>query len=167
MNDVSPFKVDGWTVFKTLLSSAAGWPVWTALSIGVILIGVGCVVDVRLMVVGLMICMAFVPCIAVFLYFSYTLSPEMVGNMIPHTVERTDSGFILRIWRREDMDEDTDEDDKKQRWVESTVIPLSRSNIVECKTSYEYELFFFKDSDMRILYVPRFKEYENIKEYQP
>ena len=89
MIESQPFKVDGWTVFKTLLSSSSGWPFWTALTIGLILLVAGGFVDVRIMVVGIMVCVAVVPCIGVFLYFSNTLSPQIVVNMIPHTVDRT------------------------------------------------------------------------------
>ncbi len=155
MNDPQPFKVDGWTVFTTLLSSAAGWPVWAVLSCGIIFVGVGCFADVRLVIVGLMICVAVVPGIALFIYFGHTLSPRMVGNMLPHTLERTDGGFLLRVWRQEESEEEQDDKDKGDvRWVESSVIALSDSKIVRKKTTVAYELFYFKDSPLKILYVP-------------
>ena len=159
MSHSQPFKVDGWTVFRTLLTSTGAWPIWTAVASGVFLIIFGCIYDLRYLAAGLMITVAVVPGISAILYFSHTLSPYVVGNMIPHTVERTKGGYLLRILRHEDIEEgNTCEDEKEERWVESSVISLSDTKIVERKTYDEYELFYYKDSSLKILYVPRLKK---------
>ncbi len=156
MNDFQPFKVDGWTVFTTLLSSPAGWPVWAILALGFVLVVVGCLADARLIIVGLMICIALAPGVAAYIYFGHTLSPQIVSNMLPHTLERTDGGFLLRVWRPEESEEEQADEEKGDcQWVESSVITLSDSKIVRKKTTVAYELFYFKDSPLKILYVPR------------
>lgn len=167
MNELQPFKVDGWTVFKTLLSSANGWPVWTAFVLGLILIASGCFTDVRYLVAGLMITVAVIPGIAALMYFSHTLSPQIVANLIPHTIERTNEGYILRLWLIEATEEDdTEENDKEKQWVEKSAIMLSDAKIEKREISFEYELLYFKDSPLKILYLPRLNN-ENIKEHQP
>lgn len=155
MDSEEPFSVAGSVAVKAILfSPSCGWPLWTLLGIGLALVAAGCVHDMRLMVLGLMICVAFTPCLAVFMYFSYTMSPGIVQNFIPHTLERCDGGFLVRVWHMSAGEEEEEE----RKWVESGSFRLYDSDIVDRKTSFEYETLYFKDSRMKILYVPRFRK---------
>ncbi|MDE6290608.1 MAG: hypothetical protein K2M16_03665, partial [Muribaculaceae bacterium] len=166
MDTVDPFSVDRGVVLKTLLfSPSCGWPVWATLSIGLLLIGVGCLYDVRYLVLGLMICVAVIPGIVAFIYFSHTLAREMVPNLLPHTLERCEDGFLIRIWCRRESEGESDEDPKDKPevespgevcWKQSGLISLFDQKIVDRKTTAGYDVFYFKDSPMKILYVPRY-----------
>lgn len=149
----NPFTVDRGTVFKTLLlSSATGWPIWSALCVGLFLIVVGGIFDIRWLVIGLMIWLAVIPAIAVFIFFSNALAPEIVANLLPHTLVRNEDGYDLLTFRHVDDEEDPE---SEVSWEQSGSISLSDSNILKKKTTFEYEILFFKDSPMRILYIPR------------
>lgn len=148
-----PFRVERSTVLKDLiLIPSSGWPVWVVMGIGLAVIMVGCFFDIRFMVLGLMICVSVVPALVAFIYFSHTLSPDMVANLLPHTLERCTDGYLLRIWRRNDED-DSDDD---VNWMESGRIRLYDADVVATRSSFEYERLFFKNSLMKILYVPKF-----------
>ena len=152
MESGEPFSVAGSVAVKTVLvSPAIGWPVWTVFGAGLVLVSAGCVLDTAFLVLGLMICVALTPCVAVFMYFSYTMSPGIVQNFIPHTLERCDDGFIVRIWHRA-AGEDGEEE---MTWMESGSFKLFDSDIVDRKTSFEYETLYYDRSRMKILYVPR------------
>ena len=156
MEATEPFTVERSAVARTLLSKrAVGWPLWSAVTAGLLLTASGCLWDLRLTVLGLMVCVAVAPSVAALIYFSRTLAPDMVANLLPHTLERQDGGYLLRLWRRPDPEVP---EEAGMDWMESGCISLSDSNIVERKTSGEYEMLFYKDSGMKILYVPRFKK---------
>ena len=77
----------------------------------------------------------------------------MVANLLPHTLERRPDGYMLRLWRRPDPDEDAE---GRADWMETGSIMLYDRDIIASKSSFDYEMLFFKDSLMKILYVPRF-----------
>ncbi|MDE6510699.1 MAG: hypothetical protein K2L00_01200 [Muribaculaceae bacterium] len=155
MRDTEPYKTKTGVILRgLLLTPSGGWPAWSVTAAGLSLMSIGSFVDVRWFVVGLMLCVAVVPCVVAFTYFSHVLEPGIVPNMIPHTLERLDNGYILRTWRRADQ-EDGEEADE---WVETGTVRLEDANITSRKTSFEYETLYFKDSRMKILYVPRFKK---------
>lgn len=154
MQALQPFSVDRLEFLKTLmLSPRIGWPVWTAVCVGAVCMAIGIFLDLRLLVVGLMACVAVAPMLAAFIYFNHSLAPDMVPNLIPHTLERIPEGYLLRTWRAIEQDGETDED---ARWEESGSFRLLDSMIVKRKSTYSYEILFFNASPMRILYVPRF-----------
>ena len=154
MDTGQPFTVDRMAVGKhILLRPSASWPVWMVLCAGILISVAGCVSDVRLLMVGLMLCVAVAPAVAVFIYFSHTLSPDMVANLLPHTLERRPDGYMLRLWRRPDTDDDSE---GSPDWMETGSIMLYDRDIIASKSSFDYEMLFFKDSLMKILYVPRF-----------
>ena len=164
MEITEPFTVSRSAVLRHLVTTPSViWPAWIAMSGGLILTGIGCFGDVRLIVVGLMIWVAVVPSIVALIYFYHSLSPALVPNLLPHTLERYPAGYILRIWR---VNEPADTAPDERSWTESATIRLFDSNIVKKKKSFEYEMLFFKDSGLNILYVPRYWN-ENTKKYQP
>lgn len=153
MDVTRPFSVGRGIVLKNMiLLPSTGWPVWVALFAGLVLAVFGCFFDVRFLIMGLMVCVAVVPVITGFLYFSYSLSPAIVANLLPHTLERCPDGFLLRIWCRSDQDDGSEEE---PGWRESGSIMLYDSKIVDTKTSFEFDMLFFKDSLLDILFVPR------------
>ena len=156
MDAVEPFSVERSAVCKTmLLTPSTGWPMWGVTGAGVLLMAVGFLADVRCLVLGLMMCLAVTPCVAAFIFFSFTLAPEMVVNLLPHTLERVPDGYVIRIWRRADAE---DAGEREGEWVEAGSFALADRDIVGRKRTWEYEMLYFKDSRMKILYVPRFKK---------
>ena len=100
-----------------------------------------------------MVCVAVTPSILVLIYFFHSLSPAVVPNLLPHTIERKADGYLVQIWRLIDSEEDLQ---PGQNWKESESIRLFDCNIVNKKYSFDYEMLFFKDSRLNILYVPRY-----------
>lgn len=149
-----PFTVDRSAVLKHLmLLPSDGWPVWLAVIAGISLCVVGFIIDLRLLALGLMLCVAVAPAIGVFIYFSHTLSPDIVANLLPHTLERRPDGYRLRVWRRPDQEDDSE---SGADWIETASFMLYDRDIIASKSSFDYEMLFFKDSLLKILYVPRF-----------
>lgn len=153
--DPQPFRVDRSELFKeALLSPGSGWPLWTVVAVGIVLVLAGAMSDVRVLAVGLMVCVAVAPGLGAIICLSHSLAPDRVANVIPHTLERTPDGYLLRIWRKEEEAEEGA--DPGCRWVENGEVTLRDENIVERKTTFRYDVFYFKDSRLKILYVPRF-----------
>lgn len=153
MQASQPFTVGRDTIFKTLISTpSSGWTIWIVLLIGIMFIAVGCFVDIRWLIIGMLICLAVVPALAFFIYFAYVLASDMVANVVHHTVERQSDGYVLRIFRKVD----DESGDAESAWIESQRLSIFDSNIVKVKTTNEYEIVFLKDSPLSILYVPRY-----------
>ncbi len=147
------FAVSRNTIFKTLLSNpSTGWMLWLALLIGLAVTVYGCFADVRCLILGLIICLSVVPSMAFFIFVNYMFATEMVANLLDHTVERHNKGYLVRIYRPVNPDEQVEED---KTWIECGRFTLFDSNIVKQKTTSEYEVLFYKDSPLSILYVPR------------
>lgn len=153
MNPPEPFSVSRNAVLKTLLETPSkSWQIWCAGGIGIILTIIGCFGDIRYIVLGLMICVAVVPAIVAILYFSYSLSPQIVANLLPHTIEIIPDGFLLRIWKKKDPEDDTEE---TPGWLESSSIRLSSSDIIATKSTLEYKIILFSHySPIHLLYLP-------------
>ena len=151
---IEPFTVGKSAILKhILITPALSWSVWVALTIGLILIVAGFFFDIRLIALGLMMSAVVVPSMLALIYFYHSLSPAVVPNLLPHTLERRLDGYILHIWRQNESDEDSGD---LPAWTESDTIRLFDSNIVTKKSTFEYDMLFFKDSRMNILYVPRY-----------
>ncbi len=164
MNPPEPFTVNRSAVVKTLLATPSkSWQIWCASGIGIILIIIGCFSDLRFIVLGLMICVAIVPAIVAFLYFSYSLSPQIVPNLLPHTVDFLPDGYLIRIWKKEEPEADTEEEpEAPQKWIESSAISLSSSDIIATKSTFDYKILFFSlSSPLRILYLPKTSQLHN------
>ncbi len=153
MTSTEPFSVSRPSVLEMLLKTPSkSWQIWCIGGIGIALIIMGCFGDVRLLVLGLMICIAIVPAILVFLYFSYSLSPKIVPNLIPHTIENLPDGYLLRIWKQENPEE---ESETSPKWIESTSIRLYSSDIITIKNNIDYKILFFSPtSPLTILFLP-------------
>lgn len=154
MENLQPFTVSRSTIFKTLiLSPSTGWLLWIVLAIGLGLIIIGCIVDLRYLILGLIVCLTMLPTMAFFLFVNYMFASEMVANLLHHTVERRDHGYLLRIFRPADQ---SDPIEAGKTWIESGRLTFFDSNVVRIKTTAEYEVVFLKNSPLSILYVPRY-----------
>lgn len=153
MTSSEPFSVSRSAVLETLLKTPSkSWQIWCIGGIGIALIIMGCFGDLRFLVLGLMICVAVVPAIVAFFYFSYSLSPQIVANLLPHTIEALPDGYLLRIWKKEDPEDDNEE---TPRWIESSDIHLYSSDIIATKTNIDYKILFFSPSSpLSILFLP-------------
>ncbi|MDE5870566.1 MAG: hypothetical protein K2H22_01265 [Muribaculaceae bacterium] len=141
------------TIFKTLvLTPSIGWILWLVLLIGLFLTALGCFVDMRYLLLGLIVCLTVLPTMAFFIFVNYMFASEMVANLLNHTVERRSNGYLLRIYRPANQDDPLE---NGKTWIESGRLTFFDSNVVRTKTTSEYEVVFLKDSPLSILYVPR------------
>ena len=153
METSQPFTVSRNTIFKTLiLTPSTGWSIWVVFLIGVILTAIGCFVDLRYLILGLIVILTVIPAMAFFLFVNYMFATEMVANLLHHSVERKPNGYVVHIFRPADPEEPFEKD---KTWIENGRLTLLDSNVVKTKTTAEYEVVFFKDSPLGILYVPR------------
>lgn len=156
METPQPFSVSRNTIFLTLiLNPRTGWLLWIVFAIGLSLIVAGCFLDLSYIILGLIVCLSMLPAMAFFIFVNYMFASDMVANLLNHTVERRDNGYLLRIFRPA---EQNDPIEKGKEWIESGRLTFFDSNIVKKKMTSEYEVIFLKDSPLTILYVPRYKE---------
>lgn len=153
MENPQPFTVSRTTIFKTiLLNPTSGWPIWVALAVGITLTCIGCFNDVRWLILGLIICLSVIPSMLFYIFIKYMFATEMVANLLNHTLERRQDGYLLHIFRPADQN---DPIEKGKTWIESGRLTLFDANVIGRKTTYEYEVIFYKDAPLSILYVPR------------
>ena len=154
MESSQPFTVSRSTVFMTLITTpSTGWSIWLAFFVGIVFIGIGCFVDIRWLILGLIVCLTVIPALAFFLFVNYMFATEMVANLLHHTVERRSNGYMVHIFRPADQ---TDPIEKGKTWIENGRLTLFDANVVKTKLTPEYEVIFFKDAPLGILYVPRY-----------
>ncbi len=152
METSQPFTVSRNTIFKTLiLTPSTGWPIWIVFFIGLVLTTIGCFVDLRYLILGLIVILSVIPAMAFFLFVNYMFASEMVANLLNHTVERRPNGYIIHIFRPADQN---DPIERGKRWIESGRLTMFDSNVVKIKSTCNYEVVFFKDSPLTILYKP-------------
>ena len=152
METSHPFTVKRGTIFLSLLMSPSiGWPLWCVSLIGLFLIAVGCLCDIRYLILGLIVCLTVFPTMAFFIFVRHMFSTEMVANLLHHSVERRPSGYLVRIYRPAEPGEPIE---AGKEWIENGRLTLFNSNVVKTKTTSEYEIIFFKDSPLEILYIP-------------
>lgn len=154
MEKTQPFTVSRNTIFWTFLTNpSTGLFIWIVLLIGLIFIGIGCFMDIRYLILGLIICLTALPAMAFFAFVNYMFASEMVANLLNHTVERHNNGYLLRIYRPANQDEPIE---AGKNWIESGRFSLFDSNIIKKKFSNKYEIIFFRDSPLSVLFLPRY-----------
>ena len=154
METSQPFTVSRNTIFKTLVCTpSTGWSIWIVSLIGIILIAVGCFVDLRYLILGLIVILTVIPTMAFFLFVNYMFASEMVANLLHHSVEIQQDRYVVHIFRPANPEEPFEKD---KTWIESGRFSLLESNIVKRKSTAQYDVIFFKDSPLGILYIPRF-----------
>lgn len=154
METSQPFTVSRNTIFKSLVfSPSIGWPLWAVLFIGLILTALGCFYDINYIILALIVCLTVLPAMAFFLFVKYMFATEMVANLIHHTIERHANSYVVHILRPA---EQSDPLEKGKEWIETGRLTLFDSNIIRRKTTSEYEVLYYKDSLLDILYIPRY-----------
>ncbi len=138
----------------TLISSpSTGWPLWAVFLIGLVFILIGCFVDIRYLILGLIVILTVIPGMAFFIFANYMFASEMVANLLNHTVERRPNGYTIHIFRPADQNEPIE---RGKTWIESGRLTLFDSNVVKTKMTSRYEVVFFKESPLSTLYIPRY-----------
>lgn len=144
MDRLDFFKVSGREMFWNLLTTpSASWHIWTLAIVGVSVFVFGCLFDVRIMVLGLLICSSMVPPVVMYMYFSHVLDTYMIANVLNHTVERCSDGYRVRIYREVD-----------DAWVEAAAMTVLDSKIAGCRNRGAYSVLYLEDSPIKVLYVP-------------
>lgn len=152
MENPQPFTISRTTIFKTLVfTPSTGWSIWIVFLIGLLLLAVGCFYDIRYMIIGLIVILSVIPAMAFFLFVNYMFATEMVANLLHHTVERRPNGYVIHIFRPADQNEPIE---RGKTWIESGRLTLFDSNVAKTQYDSKYEVLFFKDSPLSILYIP-------------
>lgn len=154
MKPSQPFTVSRNTIFRALIfTPSMGWPIWIVCLIGIILIVIGCFIDIRYLILGLIVVLTIIPTMTFFLFVKYMFATEIVANLLHHTVERKPNGYIVHIFRPANPEDPIEKD---KIWIENGKLSLFDSNVIRKKTTFEYDVVFFKDSPLGILYIPRY-----------
>lgn len=154
METPQPFTVSRNTIFKTLiLTPSTAWILWMVVAIGIALIVIGSIADIRCLILGLIVCLTMAPTIAFFIFVNFMFASEMVANLLNHTVERRPGSYVLHIYRPANED---DPIEAGKTWIESGRLTLFDYNIIRIKSNSKYDVIFFKDSPLSILYVPKY-----------
>lgn len=140
-------------IYYLLSSPAISWPLWLTLGLGLVLIFTGAVCDVRVMFLGLILCLTVAPTMAFFIYFSKMLDTHIMINILPHTIEGHPGGYLVRIYRAEPLQDEDDKD--KVEWIETGKMTIFDSKVVKRIDRREYSILFLVDSPVKVLYIPR------------
>lgn len=177
-----PALPDFFTVSKAQMAAylltipAVAWPLWVSAAAGVALVAVGAIADVRVMVLGLMVCLCATPVMAFFIFFSKMLDPSILVNLMPHTVEKRPDGYLVVTYRKQiaaEGDEAGDNpgvgaddeatgkaDDKsageeKYVWIEAGRLPVPEAKVVRRVERIDFSVLHLVGSPLSLLCVPR------------
>lgn len=101
---------------------------------------------------GLMVWLVIIPALLFFISVNHMFAPNMMPNLLNHTVERVSNGYMVHIYRPAYTDND---EDHSEAWIESGSILVLDDKVVKRKLTDDYEELFLKDAPIDILYVPR------------
>lgn len=142
-----------------LASARASWPLWISLGAGLILIAVGCFTDLRIVALGLMVWLTIAPVVAFMIYFYKALAPDVVPNLIPHTIRKTARGYEMRLYRR---NENKEEDADAPEWEATSSIEVKTADVVREQTLGSLRVLYLSSKTLSVLYLPYYtEEYEN------
>lgn len=173
-----PALPDFFTVSKAQMAAylltlpAVAWPLWVSAAAGVVLAAVGAIADVRVMVLGLMVCLCATPVMAFFIFFSKMLDPSILVNLMPHTVEKRPDGYLVVTYRKQIAAEPEGEqagdgdksgvkaDDKSAReekyvWIEAGRLPVPEAKVVRRVERIDFSVLHLVGSPLSLLCVPR------------
>lgn len=173
-----PALPDFFTVSKAQMAAylltlpAVAWPLWVSAAAGVVLVAVGAIADVRVMVLGLMVCLCATPVMAFFIFFSKMLDPSILVNLMPHTVEKRPDGYLVVTYRKQIAAEPEGEqagdgdksgvkaDDKsageeKYVWIEAGRLPVPEAKVVRRVERIDFSVLHLVGSPLSLLCVPR------------
>jgi len=134
-------------------SPSISWPVWAVGLVGAILTLAGALCDVRIMMVGLIICLTVMPMLAFFIYFSNMLDTHIMLNVLPHTLESKPGGYLVRLYR-EDRGKDSDGNENVE-WVETGSMTIFDSKVRKRVEKSDLSVLYLVDSPVKVLYIPK------------
>ena len=138
-------------MFRTLLlNPSVSWRLWTLMAIGGVLVIAGIIFDVRLVAVGLMICLTIIPTVAFFMFFKTMLSEDVLPNLLPHSVCKERGSFVLTTFREEHADEDSDD----IRYVKTGSFIINEDAGYKCSFISEYRVLWLKNDRFTLLFLP-------------
>lgn len=148
------FKVSKGEIACYLLSTnAIAWPIWTLVFVGLVLLILGVFIEWRFFVAGLIVIFTLIPTVMFFIFYSHMLDTQMISNLLPHTVEPHQGGYLVRIYRKSsDANEDDDADDD---WIESSRMTIFDSNVKKRKDLGDFTVLDLVNSPVKVLYIPR------------
>lgn len=97
------FKYGKWWLIPLVVSS-------------LILIAVGIAFgDLRYMILALMVILIMIPMVMAIVIINHSLHPDIAFNILPHTVEISDNGILIRILSKEESEESKEEESEKAK----------------------------------------------------
>lgn len=117
------------------------------------MICVGALHDVRIILVGLIICLTVVPMLAFFILFSNILDTHIMLNVLPHTLESKAGGYLVKIYRK-DRSKDRD-GNVHVEWVETGRMTIFDSKVKKRVEKSDSSVLYLVDSPVKVLYIPK------------
>lgn len=132
-------------------SPRISWALWLMVGVGLILVIIGAIMDVRVMILGLIVCLTIAPTMAFFIYFTKLIDTHIMLNMLPHTIEPKTERYFVTIYRKEPHKDNDSEFD----WVETGTMTIFESKVTKRVDKGPYSILHLIDSPVKVLYIPR------------
>lgn len=148
------FKVSKKEILCYLLSSrSSAWPVWILAIIGFVFLVIGVFFEWRFFVAGLIVIFTLIPTVMFFIFYSHMLDNQMIANLLPHTVEPHQGGYLVRIYRK--VSSEGKDDDEEDEWVETRRMTIFDSAVRKRSDIGGFTVLDLVDSPVKVLYIPR------------
>lgn len=132
-------------------SPRISWSLWLTVAVGVILIIVGAFMDIKILMLGLIVCLTVAPTMAFFIYFTKLIDTHIMINVLPHTIEPKTERYFVTIYRKEQRKDDDTEFD----WVETGTMTIFESKVRKRVEKGQYSILHLVDSPVKVLYIPK------------
>lgn len=140
-------------IFFLMGTPSISWPLWLTLGVGLILILIGALFDVRILFLGLIVALTIAPTMAFFIYFTNLIDTHIMLNMLPHVIEPKQDYYLVTIYRK-DMHKD-DSDAPEDKWLETGTMTIFESKVTKRVDKGPYSILHLIDSPVKVLYIPR------------
>lgn len=137
--------------YYLMCTPSVSWPLWLTLGLGVVLTLAGAVCNVRVMMLGLILCLTMAPTMAFFIYFTQLIDTHIMLNMLPHTIETRPERYFVTIYRVEPSEKENEE----PHWVETGTMTIFDSKVTKRVDRGDFTILHLIDSPVKVLYVPR------------
>ncbi len=137
--------------YYLMCTPSVSWSLWLSGSVGVILVFIGAICSVRLMILGLIVCLTMSPIMAFFIYFTQLIDTHIMLNMLPHTIETRPERYFVTIFRAEPAENENE----SPHWVETGTMTIFDSKVAKRVDKGDFTILHLVDSPVKVLYVPR------------
>lgn len=150
----APFTVERSALFwQVLATPAMAWPLWLIAGVSVCVLVAGIFTDIAVVIVGFLLLFTIVPAAASFLYLYRTTSPELLPNILPHTVEQCGDTLKVNIFRK-NVEADS-EGREKVSFEKVREINIRNEEVVRREAAIDYDILTIKGPQISLLLIPR------------